>query len=544
MKVMILGGYGVFGGRLARLLAEDGHQVVVVGRRLEKAQGLAQEIGAEALAVDLQDADIEKLIQGCSAQVLIDAVGPFQAYGDAPYRVAEAAIAAGVDYFDLSDDAGFTRGISALDDRAVAASVVVLSGVSSVPALSSAVVADLVKDLADVTLIEAAICPGNKAPRGRSVMAAILAQVGGPLDVWRGGRWTQERAWSGRKMISLGGGLRRPAALIGAPDLALFPKAFAARSVLFRAGLELAVMQRGLEVMSWARSKRLLPDLVKFLGVSHWAAGLLEPFGTARGGMAVEVSGRRSDGRPVTRAWRVQAREGDGPIIPALPGAVAVAKLAKGGLAPGARPAMDVMSRAEAEGALARIRSELDFDERPAPRLFEQALGDRWQGLPAQVRRLHDLWDQETWTGEGKVECATNPLAKFVARVFGFPGTPGKVPVEVTLTRRGESERWERNFGGQCFGSTLGPSRAGHVRERFGPFCFELALTGDADWLGLKASRGWLGPIPLPGWLMPVSEGREWCEESRFHFDVPIALPGVGLIVRYRGWLAPVATEA
>lgn len=32
MKVVILGGYGVFGSRLANLLVRDGHQVWLAGR--------------------------------------------------------------------------------------------------------------------------------------------------------------------------------------------------------------------------------------------------------------------------------------------------------------------------------------------------------------------------------------------------------------------------------------------------------------------------------------------------------------------------------
>jgi len=29
-------------------------------------------------------------------------------------------------------------------------------------------------------------------------------------------------------------------------------------------------------------------------------------------------------------------------------------------------------------------------------------------------------------------------------------------------------------------------------------------------------------------------------KDGRFHFDVPIALPLIGDVVHYRGWLAPV----
>ncbi|MFV0409911.1 MAG: NAD-dependent epimerase/dehydratase family protein [Paracoccus sp. (in: a-proteobacteria)] len=32
MKVLVIGGYGVFGSRLARLLLRDGHRVTIAGR--------------------------------------------------------------------------------------------------------------------------------------------------------------------------------------------------------------------------------------------------------------------------------------------------------------------------------------------------------------------------------------------------------------------------------------------------------------------------------------------------------------------------------
>lgn len=33
----------------------------------------------------------------------------------------------------------------------------------------------------------------------------------------------------------------------------------------------------------------------------------------------------------------------------------------------------------------------------------------------------------------------------------------------------------------------------------------------------------------------------EWEEDGSFHFDVPIALPLIGLVVHYRGWLERVS---
>ena len=60
----------------------------------------------------------------------------FRPYGRDPYRVARAAIAAGAHYIDLADDGAFVAGIGALDEEAKAAGVAVISGASSVPAIS------------------------------------------------------------------------------------------------------------------------------------------------------------------------------------------------------------------------------------------------------------------------------------------------------------------------------------------------------------------------------------------------------------------------
>jgi uncharacterized protein YbjT (DUF2867 family) len=40
MKVLILGGTGVFGERIARLLARDGHQLTIAARSLPAAEPL------------------------------------------------------------------------------------------------------------------------------------------------------------------------------------------------------------------------------------------------------------------------------------------------------------------------------------------------------------------------------------------------------------------------------------------------------------------------------------------------------------------------
>lgn len=142
MKVLVLGGYGVFGARLARLLVRDGHDVCIAGRNRAAAQSLAAELGCHAVRLDRAG----ELTSLAGFDVVVDAAGPFHSYGKDPYRLARTAISMGVHYLDLSDNAEFCAGITALDDAAHAAGLCVISGLSTVPALSSAAVRALAGD--------------------------------------------------------------------------------------------------------------------------------------------------------------------------------------------------------------------------------------------------------------------------------------------------------------------------------------------------------------------------------------------------------------
>jgi len=45
MRILVLGGTGVFGSRLACLLVRDGHQVTIAARHMTAAMPLAEQLG-------------------------------------------------------------------------------------------------------------------------------------------------------------------------------------------------------------------------------------------------------------------------------------------------------------------------------------------------------------------------------------------------------------------------------------------------------------------------------------------------------------------
>lgn len=540
MKVFIVGGAGVFGSRLAERLIRCGHTVAIASRTKQSGKAAAERLGCQWFCFDEAHPD-RAVISAVQPDILIDAAGPFQTYGLESYRLARMAIECGIHYLDFSDDAAFSSGIDALNDDAKKAGVAVISGVSTVPALSAAIAADLTADLSEVTLLESALLPGNKAPRGRAVMAAILAQVGEPMRQWRGNRWEQAIGWTDQKTYILPGGERRKAAFIGAPDLHLFPKRFGARSVLFRAGLELTLFQQSMRALGWLRQRRLLPKLDHFTGLFHWMAGWFEPFGSDVGGMVVCVQGR-GDAGGVQRTWHVLAEAGDGPYIPALPAAALVERWQQTAPVPGARACIAELSRQDIEGQLQTLQTQTYVEEKPHTPLFENKFSEQWSALPGEVQRLHDLWDMERFEGRARVERGSGIIATIIAALFRFPKTARDIEVCVTMQRIGQRELWVREFGDSRFKSILTFEPNGAVFERFGPLNAELDLRVESRSLVFPVKRAWLFGIQLPRWLTPISDAREFEKNGRFEFDVRIALPGIGLLNRYQGWLKPADT--
>ncbi|HEY5800322.1 MAG TPA: saccharopine dehydrogenase NADP-binding domain-containing protein, partial [Burkholderiaceae bacterium] len=122
MRVLVIGGYGLFGGRLAALLArQPGLQVLVGGRSLESAQALASKLQAgssatlEAHAIDADSPHLAATLKTLRANVVVHTAGPFQGQD---YHVALACIDAGAHYIDLADGREFVQGIVALNEQA------------------------------------------------------------------------------------------------------------------------------------------------------------------------------------------------------------------------------------------------------------------------------------------------------------------------------------------------------------------------------------------------------------------------------------------
>ncbi len=557
MKILVIGGYGTFGGRLVQLLAGDRRlTLLVAGRSFETALAFCERLpaGAERLPLAFdRDGDVESQIARIRPNLIVDASGPFQAYGDDPYRVVRAALAIGADYLDLADGAGFVGGIGQFDAEARARGVFILAGASSFPMLTAAAVRRLTKDMTRIETITGGIAPSpNPQAIGPNVLRGIAEYAGKPVSLLRGGRRVVGYALteSMRYTIAPPGRLpleSRRFSLVDVPDLHVLPALWPdAASVWMGAGPVPAILHRAFNAFAWLVRLRLLPSLAPSSGWFYRVYSLLT-WGENRGGMFVAVAGSNLDGLRLERSWHLLAAGDDGPFIPSMAAAAIIRRCLDGRRpASGARsPATDLEladyqpffdGRAISHGVREAVRSA------PPMPLYRRLLGDAWTSLPQPLQAMHGFTDRLAAEGVATIERGHGLLGRAIAAFIGFPKPGRDVPVRVEFTRRGEKEVWRRTFAGRSFASvqSAGNGRSDWlIVERFGPFAVSLAVVLTEDRLWLVPRRWSFLGLPLPSSLLPVGNSYEFVEHGRFRFHVEIGHKLTGLIVRYRGWLMP-----
>jgi len=556
MKILILGGYGSFGGRLVQLLADEPRlTLIVAGRSLPKAAAFCAGIVGRAQLVPMacdRDGDIPAMLDAAAPDLLVDASGPFQNYGADPYRVVRGALARGIHYLDLADGAGFVAGIDAFDAAARERGVFVLAGASTYPVLTAAAVRRLAHGMDRIETVAAGIAPSPYAALGANVIRAIASYAGQPVQRrdHRGRREGIAFVETRRYTIAPPGCVplaNRRFSLVDAPDLAALPLLWPElRSVWVGVAPVPEILHRALNTLALLVHWRWLSSLAPLAPLVHGANRRLR-WGEHRGGMFVAITGLARDGRSAARSWHLLAEGDDGPFIPAMAATVIIGGLLTGRRPrPGARAALCDLELADYEALFAARAIATgcrdDAAAKDAP-LYRRLLGDAWALLPPPLQRLHDLVGAFAAEGVATVERGTNPLARVIAAIMGFPPAGRDVPVRVSFRAERGTELWRRDFAGRRFASRQVAGRGRLERlliERFGPLAFRFALVVEGGRLRL-VPRGWSAfGLPLPRWAAPSGDAYEFAADGRFHFHVEIRMPLIGRIVHYRGWLEPV----
>ncbi|MGE0024778.1 MAG: saccharopine dehydrogenase family protein [Hyphomicrobium sp.] len=332
--ILVVGATGAFGQRIAELLARgEAIELVVAGRTRDALEAKAAALSTSSghpVRVAVLDANVATAadVAALGVRLVINASGPYEAGST---TLARAAIAAGCHSIDLADSRAFVAGFGALDEAARAAGVLAVTGASSVPGLSSAVVAALRGGFATVDAIDIAISPGNAFDPGVATVASVLGGVGQPVGMLLDWQWRTVHGWQGLGRGSFGSAGRRWLGYVDVPDLDLFAREDARLgTVRFRAGLEVLPFHLGLWAASWLVRAGLIGSLAPLAPGLLAIKRALARLGSDRGGMFVELRGRDAEGHPKAVRWLLEAGSGHGPYVPALTSVALARRLASG----------------------------------------------------------------------------------------------------------------------------------------------------------------------------------------------------------------------
>lgn len=356
-RVLVLGGYGHFGARIVRALSiTPGIRVIAAGRHpaqaAERLPGVDLSM-IELCRLDTAAADFPTALAATRADLVIHTAGPFQGQG---FEVALACLQAGMHYIDLADGRTFVREFPAqVDAAARLAQLSAISGASTLPALSSAVVDALLPQFEQLHSIDMVIAPAQATPLGMATVRAVLSYCGKPFECWIDGRWQRVIGWTDPQPVTFAAIGPRLASPCDVPDHDLLVQRYpSVATVRFRAALELPLLSRCLAGLAWLRARGLPLPMEALAGVFARAGRWFDRFGTDLGGMRVTLRGQRG-GLEHTVHWDLTAPMLHGPEIPTFAAVLLARRLARGEALPvGAYACVGLLTLADFESEFAR----------------------------------------------------------------------------------------------------------------------------------------------------------------------------------------------
>ena len=345
--VLVLGAYGFFGSRICTALAKNPRiRLILAGRDLAKATAAAYQLGLsgdQAREVDATHPELALQLRKLGVTTLIHTAGPFQGQG---YDVARAAIKAGCHYLDLADGRAFVSGITRLDAEARAAGVSIVSGVSSLPALTSAVVDKYRGEFKRLDAIRIGITSGAVIP-GVATIRAVLGYCGKPFRTLENGAWITVHGWLDTTQHDFlkSVGVRR-ISRCDVPDLDLLPQRYpGVKTVSFHAGFASGTAHQLIERLAMLVKEGRLKSALPFARVLFTLGRWMQPVFSDRGAMFVKLEGLHDNGAPYALTWNLVARENHGPNVPCAASIALANKIAAGARLPaGAMPCMGLLT--------------------------------------------------------------------------------------------------------------------------------------------------------------------------------------------------------
>jgi len=175
--------------------------------------------------------------------------------------------------------------------------------------------------------------------------------------------------------------------------------------------------------------------------------------------------------------------------------------------------------------------------------LLPRAMGAAFERLPLAIRAMHGTHRSRRAVGRVDVSRGHGRLARALAGLLRLPEEGRDQPITVDFTALPGRERWTRRIGARGFATVL-QAVDGVLLERVNGLtvCMRAVPIDGGQFdrgVALELVRAWFCGIPLPRAVSPCFIGRMRAPECLYRFEVAVAFPLIGDLIRYDGWLAP-----
>lgn len=349
-KIMILGGYGHFGIKIAEALVKDNIPIIIVGRDQDKLTNamryLKQKYPAASIAGSCFDVhkSLDEKLKELKPSIIIHTSGPFQ---NQDYSIPKICIENHVHYLDIADARDYVRDISTLNELAIQNNVIVISGASSVPGLTSAVIDEYKPTFSELHHLKFGISSGQQTPGGVATTRAILSYTGKEIPSYQGAK-DKVIGWQGLHRVLLPGCGKRWQSNCSIPDLDLFPEHYGLKSIEFYGGVESNFLHLSLWAISWLVRWGVPLQLENHANFFYRVAKAFDRFGSDAGGLYIFLSGKDLQHKPKSIQWYIVARKNHGLYIPTIAAIVLAKKIFRGKYSTlGAKPCVGLASLQE-----------------------------------------------------------------------------------------------------------------------------------------------------------------------------------------------------
>ena len=256
--ILIVGGYGVVGSRIAHELApEFAGRLLIAGRNAQRAQGAAVVVGHDTRpgVIDVEDpSSIAAALEGVA--VVVNCI-------DQPRRLLlSAALERGLGYTDITPhlvQLGRGAAFEKIDAQARASGARVVLGTGIVPGISNVMVRALADALGGADEIETSLLLDPRDISGPASLEYFLQELAMSFDVHIDGADFRKRAFSEPRLVEYPQPVGpRPSYLFPFSDQVLYPRTLGARTAITRLALDPPWLARVLSMLSRSGVSRLL----------------------------------------------------------------------------------------------------------------------------------------------------------------------------------------------------------------------------------------------------------------------------------------------